>query len=364
MALESYRYLLADLLTNEIIAELPFTGVSFTKQLNQAGTWSGHLLLSGLDSAAFNVEASTIPTRNALYVDYDGTLVWGGIIWGRSYSNSSQVLTIQAREFESYFERRRIVTSQIFTATDQLTIARNLISLAQSSPYGDIGVQMGVETSGVLLSREYYSYEGKNYFNALQDLSRAENGFDFTIEASYDGSNTPIKTLILGYPRTGTVYSASDPYAIMFELPGNIVDYEYPEDGAIAANTVYALGAGSNEGKLIAVATDSTKTIAGYPLLEEAANYSDVTDQTYLGQLALGQVNAISYPPTTMRVVIPADDTPSLNDYSLGDDARIRITDNRFPNTLDAVYRIVGITVTPGEDGPERVTLTLTNTSN
>ena len=95
----TYRYLLADLITNEIIAELPLTGVAFTQQLNQAGTFSGHLLLSGINSAAFNVDASTTPGRNGIYVDRDGVLVWGGVIWGRSYKSTEQILTLQAREF-------------------------------------------------------------------------------------------------------------------------------------------------------------------------------------------------------------------------------------------------------------------------
>jgi len=43
----TYRYLFADLLTNSIIAELPLTGVAFGSQLNQAGTFQGHVLLSG-----------------------------------------------------------------------------------------------------------------------------------------------------------------------------------------------------------------------------------------------------------------------------------------------------------------------------
>jgi hypothetical protein len=360
----TYRYLFADLLTNSIIAELPLTGVSFTQQLNQAGTLQGHLLLSGIDAAAFNVDAATIPCRNAIYVDRNGILIWGGIIWGREYSSESQELSITAREFESYFERRRINVDTNFVNTDQLSIAQNLIALAQSSPYGDIGISIGVETSGVLLSRKYYSYELKTYYSALQDLSRAEDGFDFNITVAYDGSGTPTKTLTLGYPRIGTVYSATNPYAILFELPTNIVDYSYPEDGAIAANTIYALGAGSNEGKLISIATDATKTASGWPLLEEGANYSDVTDQTYLDSLATGQVNAVSYPPTTIRITVPAYIAPELGTYNIGDDARIRITDNRFPNTLDEVYRIVGLSVQPGENGPERVTITLTTTTN
>ena len=361
---DTFRYLLADLLTNEVIAELPFTGVSFTQQLNQAGTFQGHILLSGINAAAFNVDAATIPGRNALYVDKGGTLVWGGVIWGRNYNSTEQTLSIDAREFESYFERRRISQDISFTNIDQLIIAQTLVTAAQAIPSGNIGVAVGVETSGILISRDYYYYELKNLYSALQDLSRAEDGFDFNINVFYDGSGTPSKTLELGYPRIGTVYSANDPYALLFEFPGNMVAYEYPEDGAIAANTIYALGAGSNEGKLISISSDATFLADGWPLLEDASNYSDVTDQTYLDQLAIGQVNAVSYPPTTLKIIVPADIDPEFSTYNIGDDARIRITDNRFPNTLDEVFRIVGLTVQPGEDGPERVTITLTQTTN
>ena len=78
----TYRYLFADLLTNDILGELPLTGVSFNQQLNQAGTLQGHLLLSGVNSAGLNVPDATIPARTAIYVDRNGSLVWGGRYMG------------------------------------------------------------------------------------------------------------------------------------------------------------------------------------------------------------------------------------------------------------------------------------------
>jgi hypothetical protein len=99
--------------------------------------------------------------------------------------------------------------------------------------------------------------------------------------------------------------------------------------------------------------------LAGWALLETTANYSDITDQTVLQELANAQALATSYPPTVLKVVVPAYVDPVFGTYQLGDDARIIITDSRFPNTLDHIYRIVGLTVEPGEDGPERVTITL-----
>lgn len=138
-----------------------------------------------------------------------------------------------------------------------------------------------------------------------------------------------------------------------------MVEYEYPEDGSIVGNRLYALGAGSNEGKLISVAEDTPKFLDGWALLDITANYSDITDQTVLDNLASAQVTAVSYPPTVLKIVVPAYVNPEFGTYEVGDDARVIITDSRFPNTLDEIYRIVGLSVQPGENGPERVTLTL-----
>jgi len=363
----TYRYLFADLLTNEIIAELPITGVSFNQQLNTAGTFQAHILLSGINSAEYNVDNATLPARNAIYVDRNGELVWGGVIWARVYNSDEQTISITAREFESYFERRLITTTENFQNTDQLEIVRTLIDDAQLLPYGDIGVITGSETSGVLIDRVYYDYELKQVWQAIKDLSDQDDGFDFNIKVEYDNvTNEPTKTLILGYPRTGHVDTGiGDLNTKVFMFPaGNITSYEYPEDGSITTNTLYVTGAGSNEGKLLSVATASTSFTNGFPLLQTTASYSDITDQNVLDELATGRVLALSEPPPIIKVVVPAFVEPEYGTYSIGDDIRLMITDERFPNGLDEIYRIVGLNVEPGENGPERVTITLTITTN
>ena len=361
----NYRYLFADLLTNSILAELPLTAVNFTQQLNTAGTFKGELLLSGINSAGLNVANATIPARTAIYVDRDGTLVWGGVLWQREYNSKTQRLTLTAREFESYFERRRITSDTVFTGTDQLTAVQTLITNAQAATNGNIGVALGGETSGVTINRTYYGYEYKTVFSAIQDLSRSATGFDFNIYVYYDSNGNPAKLLRLGYPRYGRVYSSTSLTAPVFELPGNMIEYTWPEDGATAANYVYALGAGSNPGKLTSTAIDGTKIAAGWPMLEEQANYSDVSDSTLLSNLANGQVSVVSYPPTTLKIAVTPYNDPIFGSYEIGDDARIRILDDRFTTQLDTTYRIVAYNVTVGENNqPEVVTLTLTTTSN
>ena len=206
----TYRYLFADLLTNQILAELPLTSVRFSQQINSPGNFSATLQLAGLEVNDLNVSNATIPARTAIYVDRDGTLIWGGILWNREYSSKDQTLTLNANEFESYWNRRRITTDTVFTNTDQLTAVQTIVNNANAATNGNIGITVGSETSGVLINRTFYGYEYKTVLSAIQDLAKSATGFDFNIQVYYDSNGNPAKLLRLGYPRYGRPLTADE----------------------------------------------------------------------------------------------------------------------------------------------------------
>ena len=74
---------------NSIIAELPLTAVSFDTQLNSIGSFTGELLLSGMDAAKLNIFNGTNPGQTCLYVDYNGQIIWGGVICCLLYTSPS-----------------------------------------------------------------------------------------------------------------------------------------------------------------------------------------------------------------------------------------------------------------------------------
>lgn len=102
-----YRYFTTNLLTNDILAEIPFKGVSFERALNSAGSFSGSIpvLPSNTGMDLYN---STMPGKTGLYVVRDGVCVWGGIIWNRSYNVVERELSVSASEFTSYLYHRNI----------------------------------------------------------------------------------------------------------------------------------------------------------------------------------------------------------------------------------------------------------------
>ena len=371
VVMAEYRYLFYDLLTNTPITELPLTGVSCTKQLNSAGTFSANLLITDASEEALSIPLGTAPNRTAVFVERSDLangvgreLVWGGMLWSRDYNSGNQSLTINAREFESYLEKLFINTAEMglgrlpprvvrFTNIDMFQAVQILVNITQGQPSTDIGIRVAGGTSGVLVSPTYSTDENKSIYQGITDLAQGSNGFDFNVDVYYDGNGVPQKTMNLGYPQIGYRYSAADSNAPVLQLPGNINDYSYFEDGSMMATDVRTLGGGGADGR-------ASTTRNGYPTFDLVLNYSDITDSSLLSDIALGRLDAVSYPPTTLKITQSATLQPTVGVVNPGDDVRVMIRDARFPDGLDTVYRVTALTVTPNESGgPEQITYSL-----
>ena len=103
----TYRYFVTDIVSNTLLAEIPFQGVSYGRALKGAGSFSGNIPVID-KTASFNLYDSTMPGKTALYVTRDGICVWGGVIWSRNYNLISRTLDINASEWTSYLFRRRV----------------------------------------------------------------------------------------------------------------------------------------------------------------------------------------------------------------------------------------------------------------
>jgi len=411
MPIQDYTYVTTQLYqsgstANSVIAELPFTRVNFTSQLSSIGAFSGELLLSGVNAYAMNVEAGTTPGKVILWVLHGGVPVWSGIIWNREYDSDTQIMKINAQEMLSYYQHRRIYkfTSSSYYQTnangtgsgglvygnintgvgvDPLTMLKDLLLGANAISHGNIGVTYsGPSSSSGVAIRSFYDFELKSVYQAWKDLATSSTFFDFLIKPSIT-SGLLYNKLVAGTPTIGTTYSGSSASSLNFEFPGNIVSYSYTEDASRVGNNVFGLGYGANNNRLIANYYDRSKIYGSntWPLLEENVNMIDIVSLDLLKNTTIGKLLAIGYPPTTMQIVIPSYVDPYLGAYSVGDQVKVLINDDRFPSGLastptasatvysdggvlpdtgsSSIYRIVGIDVQPGENGPDRVTLTL-----
>jgi hypothetical protein len=142
MALQTeviYRYFLTDLLSNQVISEVPFKGVSFERANKRAGGFSGTIPFIEATKGIDLYEA-TMPGRTGLYVMRNNVCVWGGIVWGRSYDVASRNMTVDASEFISYLYHRQIwQTIQYgseFIAIPSFTVVGGVATINTEIPHG------------------------------------------------------------------------------------------------------------------------------------------------------------------------------------------------------------------------------------
>lgn len=171
-----YRYFTTNLVTNEVIAEIPFKGVSYERAIKAAGSFSGEIAVLP-PNPDLNDNASlydnTMPGRTGLYVMRNGVCVWGGIIWSRSYNVITRNLTVSASEFTSYFQHRRIwkTWGHSFGATLVSDGTTTTITLDNGSTY-----QLTRDSSVRLFFYDVANFKFNGYYKVLDDSATDGNG--------------------------------------------------------------------------------------------------------------------------------------------------------------------------------------------
>lgn len=351
---QTIRYRMYDFKTLTFLSELPLSGVSFGQRLNTAGSFTGSLSFSHPAIRKLAPISSTQPARTLLVVDFDGVIVWAGMLWTRQYQRSKRTLDLGGQEAWSYFTRRvqarDYSTQWNTTPADALIIAQTVIQDALNVANSGLS-QMSIVRNYVITNPAANFITAAYPINQVQTVDQIVGtlaqmgygvGFDFNISWAYSG-NTPIPTLTLSYPRCGVEYSAAA--AMLSVQPSQ--DYTWPEDGTLQANKLYAT-ASQSSGTSVTVVDNPSSLAAGYPLLEQVNNYTQVNTGSELEALAAGGLATAQVPVVTPVVTVDPFGPFQIGSFALGDDVRMYvpplagvvgdISDERFPGGPTGQY--------------------------
>jgi hypothetical protein len=346
-----YKFLFADLRSGAINLELPVFGTFFSRILNQAGSATFSF---GLDSTDFPnnvVLEATEPGKTCLYIDRGGSLVWGGPIWSRTYQSQAKVLSYTAQTFESYLNRQFIEEDLNFTNADQRDILLSLIEHMQEKPFANINLitpTLGAwETPGIARTVELKRSQVWSYKRAVEYLIEYHLGFDWSIEVRYGPGRVP-QRLVTVDNELGSGLATTQ---LVFDYPGNIKNYYFPENASRASTTTIGVGAGDDEGKLLSKATDEDLYELGYPDLQTTYDNQDVSIQSTLDSQTLHAQSLNRVPISVPTFELQPDQTPEIGSWNIGDHARFDIQDARFPEGKRLESRIIGWEVRPNASG-------------
>lgn len=354
-----YSYVITDLRDNSIISELPFTGVSYEKNVSKAGTADLSLIIDD-ETLELNPNGFTFPGRTGIYIYRNQQVMWGGIIFKRQYDSDNRTLRITCKSFEEYFYHVLQRTNINVTNTEQIDIARKIIS--NNTANKDVKIDVDSTTmSGVKRERNMYAYEFKTVGEELEKLSALLKGFDWNVEIYNEPTTKELKRLLsFYYPQKGRTEAQTD---LLFEFPGIIRSFTISDDADTAANEVFGIGAGEGDSQLVKSAKDANQlTTNKYPRLQKTVSYKSVTEESTLQSHVDADLKKELSPITVCEVVLRGDGEGEheLGTYDVGDWARFRIDDPWLPTPLDRFYRITGYKVSVEDSsGLETVTLVL-----
>ena len=218
-----YSYVTVDLLSNRVIAEVPFSGVSFQRALSKAGTFSGTISMIDV-TTHLNLYESTKPGKTALYVirkvRNDSTCVWGGIIWNRSYDAIDKTLQITGAEFPSYFYHRLIWKTLVYGTE----LGQSISTYAASNGVATINTS---SAHGFVVGDFIKITEVNSSINGYKTVATVPDSDTFTFLTS--ASIAPSTTL------PGSFQKVTDKYALVRDLIYRVIvedlsDLPFPND--------------------------------------------------------------------------------------------------------------------------------------
>lgn len=336
-----YRYYTKDLMSNAFLAELPIDNASCGKRINEIGNFSGNLTLHRGDNEYNQVLLDgTEPARTALYMTRNGVLIWGGILWARTYTSESQSFALTAQTFESYFDHVCIDANFIQQGVEQNTIFGNLIDVLQSQSGNNIGLVKGsFPPTGLTRTVLIPGYEYHFGQDVVSQLVSEENGLEYTIDITGTYEN-PVKTVRCGGPKLGNPVETS---GLAFDYPGNVTRYWWNESGTRGVVKAVALGHGDGFNKVRAQAINGTLISAGYPAWWRVTSHPNIATIDGITAAAYGDLHKYGMPYSRPTLEFTLEGGYIFNGWNqLGDQLTARVEDVRWPGGYTVNGRMVG----------------------
>jgi hypothetical protein len=342
----SYRYLLVDVADPTTrLAEVPFESATYSHVLNAPGAFQGTLGLQQPAKLASVLQTQLQLGQVSLWVERDGVIVWGGILWTSDADIDGGTITYAGEGWHSYFRRRTLRAKKVYTQQDQVAIAKDLLNYAQSFTGGSIGVWTAdAALTGVLRDRTWEAFERKNIGQAIDELAAVENGFDFRYESQYDQVGNLGIRFLTQYPPTGHHTE------IVLEVGKQLATMNVKTDATSLATNVDAIGAGEGDIKLLATISDPA-LLAIYPMLDDVVSFTDVSVQATLTAHARKRLIQGSTPVVIPEVEWDPSLEPVIGSFLAGDIVTVR--GGVGLAQVDGLFRVTQLEVSVDDAGGE-----------
>jgi len=348
------RYIFGDVLTNEVIEEIPCFGVSISDSLD-GGEFRGSFALDLTGKNNADLITATLPGKTWIIVERNGVPIWGGLNWSRTYQSQAKSVQLFSKTMDQYLTLRNIDTDQTFVGVDPRNIFRTLLSDMMLTANTPQWVLPGVFDTVTPVDFSIPGSELQSYIEAVDNLSTVQDGFEWRVNVS-KADDAYSWSVQVGLPMIGQPLSDS---SVAFDYPGNILNYWQNDTLGGAGTNIHVAGAGEGDAMAVVEIVHQDLLDAGFIRIDQNISLKQVDDIDRLEQLAQVQAQIRKAPMPVYTVETKADRDPQFTDWTLGDYAILNFEDALHPEGLQHATRILKWEYTPpSSDATEEVRLT------
>lgn len=366
-------FLIADLMTGEVLEELPFSTFAFEDVVSRPGGWS-----ASIGARHPKVTRSLLKAgERSVWVADGESVAWGGVLWTlKSSSADAALLEVGGQGFLSLFrEGRRTIRSRAgmthasgaiatditwATTVDLFEIVEDLfahslafagdadfpLAIALNGP--DIGGYSGVSLPTELVVK---SDEGRDIGEILDELADTDGGLDYGCSFAWASSGFLAPTLELYWPSRGRVT------AHVLEPGKNVTVLNWQEDATEIVHYLEGYGGGEAQSMPVLIDLDLTYVAEGSIPLFQGAMPEKWTNYTpsLVPKVAAELRRRVQAKETFSLELRDTPDVP-LGSFIAGDFA--------YLEAVDGIYEATGLhrltTVSTRYDGNGKATQAVT----
>ena len=384
-----YRLLAARATDFKLRGEIPFSNMTFSNVLNDAGTISVTIPLLSADI----VPAGYVtPAQTTLWVERDGVLVWGGIVWTTNVDLISETIQVSGEGFFSYYKHRinginfdtgaivpgipegditYIMWQFLRTLTEDMTAGGTIVDPAWGYPYAPISGVPPIDTSGWYSEAAAggFGWNVRNKwpveeYKTHADIIKSMCAGEYTSTTNADGTNHNCDFAII--PAWDTVnnkpsvrwafwdnkrgYTINTPLT----MDGGVTSLGITYDASDQANKAYVLG---TSGELPPRASYARGREGNAIFMEKT--FSENLDSDALCLLYAKKASKVFNANHVIPEIELRGDNPvwDWTYYDVGDTFPIDVTAGFVD--LDATWRIVEKVTTVSDSGTETVRISV-----
>jgi hypothetical protein len=340
---EPYRVLVGDHVRRHVLAEMPAAELGYSDELNTPGSCAFKLPIEHPAVTPENVW----PGNRVVFVERAGAVVWGG--WIKTCRADASTVSVAAEGWWSYFRRRYRLGPWTWSNTDQLAIARGLLSVLEEDPDAMPAVDPSPATSGVRRDFVWVGHD-KTAAAALEELMAMSGAFDVSFTFPWGDDGWPHPTLHLHYPYRGIRQATPLDVA----LPVVAVDVDVDASEVAASISVFGKDNPAYPDTpwqdRWAIERSDARDL-GFPELQSVESARDVENLAELQALARRRMAHCSDAIARPSVSVATGGGGELETVGTGD--TIHVVYRRGWADVDGWYRIMARSVAVGDDGTE-----------